>query len=70
MLEAGDFPLEQRGRSLRQQEHPADRVHRRSEAELLDAAQMEQLQVLPAPQEQPSQEPRRVSQQQVLEKVR
>jgi hypothetical protein len=51
-----------------QRERPADRV-RRAEVELLDAALMEQLQVLTAPQEQPSQEPRRVSQQQVLEKV-
>jgi hypothetical protein len=51
-----------------QRERPAGRV-RQGEVELPDAAQMEQLQVLAAPQEQPSQEPRRVSQQRVLEKV-
>jgi hypothetical protein len=63
-----DFQLAQQRQDVVQRERPAGRV-RRAEVELLDAAQMEQLQVLPAPQEQPSQELPRVSQQQVLEKV-
>jgi hypothetical protein len=60
--------MAQQRQDVAQRERPAGRVLR-AEVELLDAAQMEQLQVLTAPQEQPSQEPRRVSQQQVLEKV-
>ena len=63
-----DFQMAQQRQDVAQRERPAGRVLR-AEVELLDAAQMEQLQVLTAPQEQPSQEPRRVSQQQVLEKV-
>jgi hypothetical protein len=63
-----DFQMAQQRQDVVQRERPAGRV-RQAEVELLDAAQMEQLQVLAAPQEQPSQKPRRVSQQQVLEKV-
>jgi hypothetical protein len=63
-----NFQMAQQRQDVVQQERPAGRV-RQAEVELLDAAQMEQLQVLTAPQEQPSQEPHRVSQQQVLEKV-
>jgi hypothetical protein len=63
-----DAQLAQQRQDVVQPERPVGRV-RQAEVELLDAAQMEQLQVLTAPQEQPSQEPRRVSQQQVLEKV-
>jgi hypothetical protein len=63
-----DFQLAQQRRDVVQRERPAGRVLR-AEVELLDAPLMEQLQVLTTQQEQPSQEPRRVSQQQVLEKV-
>jgi hypothetical protein len=63
-----DFQMAQQRQDVVQPERPAGRV-RQAEVELLDAAQMEQLQVLTAPQEQPSQEPRRISQQQVLEMV-
>jgi hypothetical protein len=63
-----DFQLAQQRQDVVQRERPAGRVLRAG-AELLDAPLMEQLQVLTAQQEQPSQEPRRVSQQQVLEKV-
>ena len=63
-----DFQMAQQRQDVVQRERPAGRV-RQAEVELLDAAQMGQLQVLTAPQEQLSQEPRRVSQQQVLEKV-
>ncbi len=48
--------LEQQRQDAVLQERPAGRV-RQGEAELPDAAQMAQLQVLPGPQEQPSQEP-------------
>jgi hypothetical protein len=63
-----NFQMAQQRQDVVQPERPAGRVLR-AEVELLDAPLMEQLQVLTAQQEQPSQEPRRVSQQQVLEKV-
>jgi hypothetical protein len=59
-----DFPMAQQRQDVVHQERPAGRV-RQGDAELPGAAQMAQLQVLAAPLEQPSQEPHRVSQQQV-----
>jgi hypothetical protein len=58
-----DFQMAQQRQDVVRRERPAGRV-RQAEVELLDAAQMGQLQVLTAPQE-----PRRISQQQVLEMV-
>jgi hypothetical protein len=56
-----NFQMAQQRQDVVQQERPAGRV-RQAEVEPLDAAQTERLQVLTAPQEQLSQEPRRVSQ--------
>ncbi len=61
-----DFPMAQQRQDVVLQERPAGRV-RQDEVELLDAAQMEQLQILPGPQEQPPRELRQVSQQRALE---
>lgn len=63
-----DFPMAQQRQDVVQQERQADRV-RKDEVELLDAAQMEQLQILPGPQEQPPQELLQVSQQRALEQM-
>lgn len=63
-----ELQMAQQQQDVVQPEHPVGRV-RRDEAELPDAAQMAQLQVLPGPQEQQPQEPLRVSQQRVLERV-
>jgi hypothetical protein len=63
-----DFQMVQQRQDVVQRERQAGRV-RQAEVELLDAAQMAQLQVLPGPQEQRLQEPPRVWQQQVLERV-
>ena len=63
-----DFPMAQQRQDVVLQERPAGRV-RQDEVELLDAAQMEQLQILPGPQEQPPRELRQVSQQRALEQM-
>ena len=55
-----DFQMAQQRQGVAQQERPAGRVPQ-AEVELLDAAQMAQLPVLPGPQEQPPREPLQVS---------
>ena len=62
------FPMAKQRQDVVHQERPAGRV-RLAAVKLLDAAQMAQLQVLQGPQEQPSQEPRRVSQQRVPDQM-
>ena len=61
-----DFQMAQQRQDAVLQERLAGRV-RQAEAELLDAAQMAQLRVLPGLQEQPQQESHRVSQQLAFE---
>jgi hypothetical protein len=63
-----DFQLAQQQQDVVLQERQAGRA-RQDEVELLDAAPMAQLQVLPGPQEQPPQELLRVSPQQMHGKV-
>ena len=63
-----DFQMAQQRQDVVLQERQAGRV-RKDEVELLDAAQMEQLQILPGPQEQPPRELRQVSQQRALEQM-
>ncbi len=63
-----DFPLELLRQVAARQGHPADLV-RQAEAELPDAAQMAQLQVLLEPQARRLRELPQVSQRQVLEKL-
>jgi len=61
-----DFQMAQQRQDVAQQERPAGRVQQ-AEVELLDAAQMAQFPVLAVSQEQPPQEPLRVSSELALE---